>query len=149
MIDKYFSAHDDKSFNELFNREAEVLLYKDSIYGYELFNNNNARVFFRSTVTFRDYPLIENGKRVGVATLTEPHTTIDKTGTFICSGVKNLSIDSIKRKKRKIDLSISAFLYKKGLTIKINNNQLNITITCEKLIPESLLIKTIENIPLP
>lgn len=94
-------------------------------YKYEKLEGNKVRVYFKDKVELRNQAIFENGKRVGIATLVNPHTITIREGTFICEGVKKI-VDKATMKGRRIQgVNIKRKLLSKTLLLKVDNANLN------------------------
>jgi hypothetical protein len=86
---------------------------------------------------YRDEPIMENGERVGMVWLVEPHTIETRMGTIICSGVTRVREGKVTNKWRVVEVRILRTPWSKRLSVRINNNNLNVRIRCEKIYYES------------
>jgi hypothetical protein len=135
LIEKYFSANPDKNDSE--DIGDGIFCVDNSTHSFERFDKDKIRIFFKNIMKYRDYHVHENGVKVGIARLVQPHTIETRLGTIVCSGVRNLTQGKVVKKSRIVDVTISRKLWSKKLTIKIDNNHLNVKIKCEKIYAES------------
>ena len=144
FIEKYFSVHPDNDFNEKFRDGAGFFGTTNCTYKYEKLEGNKVRIYFRDRIELRDQSLFENGKRVGIATLVNPHTITIREGTFICEGVKKI-IDKQTRKGRGMQVNIKRKLLSKKLLVLVDNANLNLRIECDSLVPETYFFERTKN----
>ena len=144
LIEKYFSANPDK--NDGKDLSDGIFCVDNSTHSFERFDTDKIRIFFKNIAKYRDYHMYENGVKVGIARLVEPHTTATREGTIVCSGVGKVTQGKVVKKWRIIDATISRRLWSKKLTIKIDNNHLNVKIKCENIYAESYFYERISDL---
>ncbi|MCA6378127.1 MAG: hypothetical protein IM606_14895 [Cytophagales bacterium] len=144
LIDKYFSANPDKNDGE--DLSDGIFCIENSTHSFERFDKDKIRIFFKNITKYRDYHMYENGVKVGIARLVEPHTFETRMGTIVCSGVGKVTQGKVVRKRRIVDVTISRKLWSKRLTIKIDNDHLNLKIKCEKIYAETYFYERISDL---
>lgn len=137
LIKKYFKSNLDRDLDEKFRQGAGFFTNRNCIQAYQKIDTDKIKVYFKDKMKYSDQAIIEDGKRVGIATLVTPHTVQIRSGAFICSGVKKVVERSVVNKLRRVDLTISRKIWSKGLCIVINNNHLNVSIECDLVYPDS------------
>ncbi len=142
LIQKYFMAHPDRTFDKGFRDSAGFFNIKNYTYKCERIQGDKIKVYFKERTELRDQPIVENGKRVGVATGVIPHTIETREGTFICEGVNKIIDREVKKEWRWKDVDIRKKFLRRRLIIRINNANLNVRIECESIIPETYTLKT-------
>lgn len=147
FIEKYFSVHPDSEFSERFNAGAGFFSRANCTYKYEKMQGNQVRVYFKERIEYRDQPIFENGKRVGIATLVNPYSVTNSDGTFICEGLKKLVDRPTKKRWRMQTVNIKRKFLSKTLLVLVDNSNLNLRIECDSIIPETYFFETIEGKP--
>ena len=142
LIQKYFMAHPDKTFDKEFGDSAGFFNVENYTYKYERIQGNKIRVYFKNKKEYRDQAIIENGKRVGVATLVIPHTIETREGTFICEGVNKIIDREVKKRWRWKGVGIRKKFLSRKLVVRIKNAKINVRIECDSIIPETYTSKT-------
>lgn len=137
LIEKYFKPHPDSEVDKQFRENAGFFNGYNAIYKYDKLENGTIKISFREVAQYRDIAIVENGKRVGVATQTEPHTIITRSGTFICTGVTRIVEKPIKYKWRKDEVTVAKRFWSKWLILRISNKHVNIRINCGAIYPDS------------
>ena len=145
FIEKYFSVHQDSDFNEKFRDGAGFFSGTNCTYKYEKIEGNKVRVYFKDRIELRDQSIFENGKRVGIARLVNPHTTTIMEGTFICEGVKKIVDKQTNKRSRIRDVNIKRKLLSKALLVLVDNANLNLRIECDSLVPETYFFERTKN----
>ena len=145
LIQKYFTVHPDNDFDEKFREGAGFFSTTNCTYRYEKLEGHRVRVYFKDRIEFRDQSIFENGKRVGIATLVNPHTTTIMEGTFICEGVKKIVDKQTKKGSRIRDVNIKRKLLSKTLLVLVDNTNLNLRIECDSLVPETYFFERTKN----
>lgn len=114
IIKKYFSVHPDFDFNNEFRNRGGIFSdYINSIFKIESLSKNEIKVFFDS----------ENMRK----------------GTFICSGVTKINEEKGRKRRRNYAVKVNKpfFFWRKGLMLRICNDNLNVTIHCDSIFPDS------------
>jgi hypothetical protein len=141
LIERYFSPTPNKELDE--EPTDGIFCVWNTIKSFEQFDTDKVRIYFKRRMEFRDEPIYENGERVGMIRLVEPHTITNQKGTIICSGVTRVREGKVTAKWRIVDVKISRALWSNRLNIKIKNNNLNVAIKCEKIYYESYFSETV------
>jgi hypothetical protein len=143
IIEKYFLHHKDERFDAWYRENAGIFHLHDSIYGIEKLADNTLEVLFENVMKFCDKPIIENGVRIGVVTLAEPHTIFVRKGSCICENVSNYIHKPVEAKgSKKEDIIISKNIFTGRLTVRINNTHIHYSFSCKKITPGSFESKT-------
>lgn len=142
LIQKYFTVHPDRVLDKEFRDSAGFFDVRNFTYKYERIPGNKVRVYFKDRMEHRDQPIIENGKNVGRYTLVIPHTITTREGTFICEGVNKIIDREIMKGWRSKGVNIKKKFLSRRLVVRINNENLNIKIECDSIIPETYTSKT-------
>jgi hypothetical protein len=142
LIEKYFSHHPNKDFDLEFRTGAGFFCgYKSPIYKYEKLADGNIKVYYRDVTELRNVPLIENGVRVGHYRLSEPHTTFIREASFLCVNVFKIVEKAPVKRWRFKDVKIKKIFWSKNLVIHIDNENLNLKIECQSIMPDSFVSK--------
>lgn len=145
LIKKYLKHCFDRHIDDKFRQCVGFFDNGNCIHAYERIDKDKIKFYFKDRMEYRDQAIIEDGKRVGIATLVTPHTVQIRSGTFICSGVKKVVERPVAYRSRKVVLTILKKIWSKGLSIAINNRHLNISIECDSVYPDSYSSETISS----
>ncbi len=132
---RYFSPTPNKELDE--EPTDGIFCVLNTIKSFEQFDTDKIRISFKRRMEYRDEPIMENGERVGMVWLVEPHTIETRMGTIICSGVTRVREGKVTNKWRVVEVRILRTPWSKRLSVRINNNNLNVRIRCEKIYYES------------
>lgn len=139
IIERFFSDHPDIGFNKKFQTGAIFSNSNSPIYKYEKISPTDVGVFFGYRKELHCKPIIKNGEVVGSILLKQPYKITTMEGSFICRDVVKIREGKPVAKYRDTDVSIKkvGFPIRNKLKLRIDNEHLNIQITCKSIVPSS------------
>ncbi|EJF09329.1 hypothetical protein [Pontibacter sp. BAB1700] len=135
IIKTYFSSHPDKEFDALFSENAGFFCgCRNSIYKFERIANDTLIIYFLDKTELSNVPIIIDGY-VGHYRLAQPHTTMIRSGAFVCQGVTRLKQKEPTTAWRWKDIKVKKKFWHRGLSVQIVNENMNIRFRCEAIYP--------------